>query len=177
MCTQAVGRARRLNVLQLIDRTSAAAGCHRAVAHDTPGLVSSTLKLGSAKDQQRAHALGQFQKQKEVQAQRLEEKAARIKEFEDMATDLKSRDDSLRQHLKTNAPILESYREKEQLMKKQIELLKTRENLAKEGLRNAESRTIVSVFSPGESHLERLKASNAIKKAKCKELREKLKTK
>lgn len=138
-------------------------------------MITIQKKLGSAKDQQREHALGHFQKQRDSQAHRLEEKENTIKEFEDMGTDLKSRDASLRQHLDTNAPILESYREKEDLMKKQVELLKTREKLAKEGLRNAESRTIASVFTPGDSQVERLKASNAIKKAQAKALSEKLK--
>ena len=139
-------------------------------------MISIQKKLGSAKEQQREHALGHLKKQRENQSLKLEEKEAQIKEYETMATDLKSRDESLKQHLSNNAPILESYLEKEGLMKKQVELLKTREKLAKEGLRNAESRNIQSVFKKqGDSQLSKLKAANAAKAAQCKALREKLK--
>ena len=127
-------------------------------------MLSIQKKLGCAKAQQREHALSHFQKQRESQSLKLKEKEAQIKDYEAMLVDLKSRDKTLNQHLAKNAPVLESYQEKEDLLRKQVELLKTREKMAKEGLRNAESRTLRSVFMQSEeTPLSKLRASNAVK--------------
>jgi hypothetical protein len=65
-------------------------------------------QIGSAHEEQRQHALTQLNRRRELQTLRLEEKRAKLQEYEEILGSLEERKAGVRKHLDDNVPVLES---------------------------------------------------------------------
>ena len=150
---------------------------HRELQLKQKEAVENATKLqaqiGDAKGAQRAHAMSQLETKRELQKQRLAEKEEKHKEYEQLLLSLSERNETVKGHLKENLPVYHGYLEKEGLLRKQLELLEQREATAMSSVKIAEGRAIQSALEPDQ--VAKVKALNASKAKKCKDLRDQIK--
>ncbi len=150
---------------------------HRELQLKQKEAVQNATKLqaqiGDAKGAQRAHAMTQLKGKRELQLQRLAEKEAKHREYEQLLLSLSERNETVKSHLAENVPVYEGYLEKEALLRKQLELLQKREATALAAVHMAEQRAIQSALEPDQ--VAKVRALNASKARECKSLRDRIK--